>query len=1384
MKKRILSTILSLCMVLSLLPARVLAQELTHLSHAGWQDAVPQSIAPQSIGPTEAEVENDLYEKMSAQVSVITLISDIELNGALRIDYAVTIDLNGHALKMSDIASGSVFVIEDDGHLTLTDNNPGAQHKFTPNADGLWVLDEIGGTKTISGGIITGGNGGGVLIEPGGRLTMTGGSIVGCQAVSQMYDAGGGVMVECKTDPDNGIISNGTFTMNGGAIIGCVARHGGGVEIDGGGEGEYGTFTMNGGVIDSCVAIDGRGGGVLNDGIFIMGKGGTIKNCKAVKYDQYYLGSGVSLGGDRNILNGTIISGDVVDTQHIFVNGPVTIGADADIRANMISYGHTIALDDGVSSATIYGKITNDSYGGASCYADGLVAVTYQVDGEDYATQILRSGGTATQPVAPTVPADHTFDGWYKDGTKWVDTAPVTENLTLTGWLYHPVKDESELTVALANSSIDVIRLMSDIKLANELQITNGRKVILDLNGYVLDLAGKYISVSALSATNRLQNQLTIMDSRPTAEHKFKDDGTGLWVLNAGGDKLVKGGVITGGKATYGGGAIEVGFYGKLIMNGGNIVGCSAGYFGGAVNIINGTTFEMNGGDIMGCKAGYAGGAVCVGIESSPFGTFTMNGGSIADCTAVNGSGVYLYDKMNANGGVVGGTVLLDADGVITGGGSTFSELIINNNAQARFSGVHSPLGIVKEKPTGANGHNYCTVTFTPDGGNMPHTTRYFLQGRNISGEIKPDPRTGYTFAGWYKADGTVWNYASDKVTGDITLYAKWTPNIYTVTFDSTGGSEVITKTMDVAYGEQLGDMPVPIRTGYFFCGWYDAMVGGKCYSGSDGKSTNQYDKTENCTLYAQWKINQYTITFDTAGGSKIDSITQDYGTAITAPANPTREGYTFISWDKKIPATMPAEDITITAQWKDIEKPTGGIRVGTSKWKTFLNNITFGLFFKDTQTVTITAADNSGETVKIEYLLSAKEYTKAELDGITFTAYTALFGINPDNEYIIYVRLTDKTGNTDYICSDGIVLDSIAPVISGVENTKTYCTAQTVTITEEYVDTVTVSGTAVTLDENKSFILSAADGEQKIVVTDKAGNTAEMTVTVNDGHTFGKWESNGDGTHTHRCKISGCNGFETKECSGGTATCTEKAKCEVCHESYGDLDSNNHTDTAKWVKDAQGHEKKYICCGSVIVASEAHEWANGVCRECGYECSHDDNDKNHICDICGKTISNHKDTDKNHICDFCGKTISNHEDTDKNHICNYCGKVITNHTGGKATCKDKAICDYCGKAYGELDPGNHANLKHIPAKAATKDAEGNIEYWYCEGCDRYYSDAEALNGIVKGSILIMKLTDEPKSPKTCDNSSHMPWTALLFIGGGVCAALTVKRRKVRSTRR
>ncbi len=277
----------------------------------------------------------------------------------------------------------------------------------------------------------------------------------------------------------------------------------------------------------------------------------------------------------------------------------------------------------------------------------------------------------------------------------------------------------------------------------------------------------------------------------------------------------------------------------------------------------------------------------------------------------------------------------------------------------------------------------------------------------------------------------------------------------------------------------------------------------------------------------AKWIVNQFTITFDTAGGSKIDSITQDYGSLITAPSDPKRKGYTFVKWDKAIPATMPAENITITAQWKDNEKPTGEIKINENSWKTLLNNITFGLFFEDTQTVTVNASDTGSGIKTVEYLLSDKEFNIAELDGMAFIAYTAPFTIDPDNEYIIYVRLTDKAGNTDYICSDGIVLDGTKPVINGVEDGKTYCGAQTVTIDEKHLDTVTlnVNGKEVTLVKTNSFVLNPSDGKQKITVTDKAGNTTEITVTVNDGHTLELIKENGK--YFYRCSVCG---YETKK--------------------------------------------------------------------------------------------------------------------------------------------------------------------------------------------------------------------------------------------------------------
>ena len=133
--------------------------------------------------------------------------------------------------------------------------------------------------------------------------------------------------------------------------------------------------------------------------------------------------------------------------------------------------------------------------------------------------------------------------------------------------------------------------------------------------------------------------------------------------------------------------------------------------------------------------------------------------------------------------------------------------------------------------------------------------------------------------------------------------------------------------------------------------------------------------------------------------------------------------------------------------------------------------------------------------------------------------------------------------------------------------------------------------------------------------------------------------------------------------------------------------------------------------------------------------------------------------------------------DDDKDHVCDYCGKVISDHTGGKATCKDRAICDVCGKAYGELDPKNHTDLKHFPAKAATEDSEGNIEYWYCGGCGKYYSDKDGTKEIAKADTVTAKL---PKSPQTGDKSNLMLWFALLFISGGVVIGTIVVSKKKR----
>ena len=952
-----------------------------------------------------------------------------------------------------------------------------------------------------------------------------------------------------------------------------------------------------------------------------------------------------------------------------------------------------------------------------------------------------------------------------------------------------------------------VYTLAEDVTISGTLRVTG--EATVDLNGYVL----RYDETADPDSIFRVTSgsTLTLTDSAPTATHSdaslpagglitggkgFKYDngagqsynyyGGGVYV-EAGASFMLVGGTIyacgvqSGANSAYGGGIYAEG--GSVTMSGGAIRNCvlsaNNGANGGGVYIYSGASFTMEGGVISGCSAMSGGGISASGgtvritggsienckaserggglsvrdhtngpvsvLDAAISGCEAKNGGGVAlmgfaelelgenaritGCTATNGAAVYMdLDSTHtvnypgcflyANGGRVEGTVYVgtnkigtknnyvvsvkatnaidhtdgkpttvftgdvSCEGDIRGGifhgsvtvtdsngdmGTAWEKFYSNLSGGSFYKPVRTEChvsggtyygGLTLEKNAKLSGKPMNTGSELTDKTNIPNpngtpvtvTYAYGALGGTYATQIvqtgekaiEPDvpSRQGYQFTDWY-LDDTKYDFDT-AVTGNMTLTAKWTANSYTITFDTDGGSAVAPITQD--YGTAITAPADPTREGYTFIGW-DKAIPATMPAGD-------------MTITAQWRINQYTITFDTGGGSAIAPITQDYGTQITAPADPTREGYTFIGWDKAIPATMPAESITITAQWKDSEKPTGEIKIGENSWKAFLNNITFGVFFKDTQTVTVTATDNSGEAVKIEYLLSDKALTQSELAGMTFTTYSAPFSINADNEYVIYAKLTDTSGNVAYINTNGIVLDATVPVITGIENGKTYCEAQTLTVDEKYIGTVKVNGTEVILDENGQFILSPASGEQTIVVTDKAGNTAEMTVTVNDGHTFGEWTSNGDGTHTRKCTVDGCTGSETKDCSGGTATCKHKAKCAVC-----------------------------------------------------------------------------------------------------------------------------------GKTYGELDVKNHADLKHVPAKAATRTAEGNIEYWHCDGCKKYYKDAAATQKIKQADTVTAKRpsgTVTPgadKSPQTGDNSNLLLWIALLFVSGGAAIGTTVVSRKKKYSR-
>ena len=568
------------------------------------------------------------------------------------------------------------------------------------------------------------------------------------------------------------------------------------------------------------------------------------------------------------------------------------------------------------------------------------------------------------------------FSGRFLQNGRTLADYNIQQESTLQLATFREVATSEQLTNAL-QSDAAVIRLTGDIEITA--YMTVNRAVTIDLNGHLL----KTTSGGSNLVHVMKNGELTLIDSKPDAVHKF-DKSNALWKLaaeDAEGEKIVviKGGAITGGTGTGEagntcGGGIYVRKGGTLLMRGGNIVGCTARE-GGGVHVEAGGRFEMSAGTITGCTAGQEEGKTANGVFIAASGRFTQSPGA------------------QITGEVIGAY----------------------------------------------------TVTFQSEGG-----SEVASQIRaNTPADQPADPtKEGYTFIGWYSGESE-WDFETP-VTADLTLTAKWQINRYTITFDTAGGSEVPSITQD--YGTAITPPAAPTRTGYTFAGW--------------DKTIPATMPAENITLTARWQVNQYTITFKPENGGQDIVIKQDYGTAITAPANPTKTGYTFAGWDKTIPTTMPAENITLTARWQ-------------------VNQYT--ITFKP---------ENGGQDIVIK-----QDYG---------TAITA--PANPT-----------KTGYT----------------FAGWDKTiPTTMPAEDMTITARWT-------------ENRVIVIIRPD--------DSKDEPDPGTI-----HQWGPWRSNGDGTHTRRCTASGCFDQQNGKCYGGTPNCTQRASCILCGAKYGKTDPTRHASLEK----------------------------------------------------------------------------------------------------------------------------------------------------------------------------------------------------------------------------
>lgn len=1075
------------------------------------------------------------------------------------------------------------------------------------------------------------------------------------------------------------------------------------------------------------------------------------------------------------------------------------------------------------------------------------------------------------------------------------------------------VSTAEELTAAIADVNFDTVRLASDINI--DTTLTVNRTVTLDLNGHVLKYGsannGSVIVVEG-SGNLTLTDSNTAAEHKfmPNGKLWVLDEASGTETVTGG---VITGGTgypftLSSGTVVYYGGGVYIAPGGQLTMTGGNIIGCSAESGGGVCIDGEPGQFSMSGGSIAGCVASEIGGGVCVSgtfkmsgqavirscaVESADNfvcgggvyvdGSFEMSGeATIKGCQAIsdfaNGGGVFVnssrsfvmsneakiencqaISNSSRGRGEGGGVYLANNTKFTLSGSAVIQNCTATNSAnhgEAYGGGVSADC--VKEitladsaRIVGCAAANGSGLYIT--GSHQPGYGKLFANGGSVEGDVVLGDYENYpcTITG---TGGTVFKgkvtvapgstIKSGTFNGEVTNNGTITGGTFsgevinngTITGGTFSGG--ITGKPALITGSGTETVPYQISTADQLKLFRDIV------NGSNGQTQNRGAyavltadidlNNEPWTPIGPDRDSAYTGTFD-GQGHTVKNL------SVTVNVQPGRAGLFGCVKDGTIRKLTVAGSVSCTAN----QRWCGGI-AGYAMDETIENCASLctvsctgidarvggivGLVDYNSRTLIIRDCYNIGKITGRSdngsgdaggicgFYMNGKIsncYNVGEITGSGYVSKIAVSAYNdsrPTNCYYLSDTDTDLNGTAKTAAefANGDVLEELKagqrdnnadpwadeckylaaagktlPVFKGQGDAHEHngnwtsngngthsrhctcnavetqnCSGGTATCTQRA--TCTVCGaeygdalghdftTSWTYDDNEHWKqCSRCDKKDDvgphtldngtITTAPTCTKAGERTYTCTEcgatktepidatGHSWkSDWTS--DATHHwHECANDNCDVTDNSgkdsyaEHSGGTATCTEKAVCTHCGQSYGETDPANHTGTEQWTQTATTHEKKWNCCNTVSVPNENHEWTDGVCSECGYVCQHEDADKNHICDICGKTISEHKDADNNHICDYCNKKISD-------------------HSGGTATCIAKAVCEICKESYGSLDPNNHADLKHIDAKAATAAEEGNIEYWYCEGCKKYFSDAAAKTEIAKADTVTAKL--------------------------------------------